>query len=227
MDPKEKFVWVAIVPIGVGIALLGILGNICSMIVWNRLVKKNLLGNNSTAIYLIALGACDIGFLIFYILTEAGPVAFPSIKSSYGYSVFFSWFGYPMYHTFLIAGIWLVVSVTLNRCVLITFPTRGRSIFNKTRTYNGISLVFFISIAINIPHFFNYRPVETDSGYRLEQTSYGKSGAALDYHFWCHCIALTLIPWFSILALNMLIVKKLRDRQEKLASLTSRKYSIV
>ena len=222
MDNGDKFIWTCLVPICISICLLGILGNILSVIVWNRVVRNNIQGNASTATYLIALGICDIGYLVFFILSESLPTAVENIKTSYSYSAFFSWIAHPLLHIFLIGSIWLVVSVTVNRWVLITFPNRGKYLYSKTRTHISIVFIILFSVLLNTPQFFNFHPKETNGVYKLSLTEYGVSATSKDFHFWCHCIILTLIPWLVIVSLNCFIIRKLRKRKEKLISLKSK-----
>ena len=227
MFSAETLHWICNVPIGITICVLGIIGNILSVYVWSRIVKKNRHGNPSTAIYLITMGVCDTALLFFFIFTESTSSIQPSIKSTYPYATFFAWFSFPMFYICVVASIWMTVGVTINRWVLITFPTRGSDIYSKKRTYIGIVIILLFSLLINIPHWFNFKVVMTssnDTTYSIEKTEYGLSQGAIHYEFWCHCIVLVLAPWITIATLNVLIIKKLRERTIKLTSVKS-KYS--
>lgn len=217
VDAKDLH-WICSVPLGATIAAFGILGNIISILIWQRIIKSKLRGNQSTALYLIALGVCDTGLLVFFLLTDTIKANHPEIVNNYSYAAFFSWFGFPIFFIFLVASIWLVVGVTLNRFFMITFPTKVKSMYTTNRTYMGIAVFLAFSVIINIPHFFSYHPKETNGTYTLALTEYGESQGSIDYEFWVHCIFVVLAPWFTIAVLNASIVYKLTQQMKKFNS---------
>ena len=75
MVSPQHMHWIGSVPLGATIAVLGILGNFLSIVVWNRLIKGKLKDNRSTGVHLIALAICDtvssVNFeLKFILLTQ-------------------------------------------------------------------------------------------------------------------------------------------------------------
>ncbi|XP_002160368.1 G-protein coupled receptor daf-37 isoform X1 [Hydra vulgaris] len=207
--------WFFSVPVGITITVLGLLGNTVSIFVWKKLINLKLRQNQSTGIYLIALGICDSGLLVFFLLFDSLPTAFPFLKNnSYHYAAFYSWIAFPFFFIFLIASIWLVVGVTLNRFFMIALPVKVKMLYTPVRTYIGIFVLLAFSLLINIPHFFNFKPLEEDSKWKIEKTLYGKSKAADNYEFWLHCIFLVLAPWICIAVLNSIILYKLSKQAE-------------
>ncbi|XP_047142081.1 probable G-protein coupled receptor 139 isoform X1 [Hydra vulgaris] len=207
----ERLHWILSVPFGIIISILGLLGNALSIIIWKRLVNTKLRNNQSTGIFLIALAVCDSGLLIFFVLQDSLPALYPSLKEdSYSYAVFFCWIGFPFFFIFLVASIWLVVGVSLNRFIMITFPMKVKVIYTRKRTYYSILGFFIFSLLSNIPHFFNYKPENTTGGkWKVGITEYGASEGSKNYEFWVHCIFIVLAPWITIAILNSIIVYKL------------------
>lgn len=224
MDESVKnFNWVVSVPIGLTICAIGIVGNLISIRVWNGLSRQLRTISSSASMYLITLSVCDLGFLIFYILAESLPNAAIEVKSNYSYAAFYSWVAYPMMNYFFNAGVWLVVGVTTNRYILTYYPLKGKVLCSKVRTRLGIASILILAACVNVPHFWNYHPLEVGVGeYRLTKTEYGDSFHARMFHFWVHCIILSIVPWFVLALLNFLIIQKLKKQTIKFTSIRSR-----
>ena len=179
-------------------------------------MKKRIGTNSSTAIYLITVAVADSGLLLFFLLTDTVPANDPSVKNTYAYSAFFSYFGFPMFFFFIVTSIWLVVGVTVTRFIMVTFPLKAKQWCTNTRTYIGIGATLLCCFIINIPHFLNYRPMKTEINgtvsYSLGLTEYAQSGSAQRYEFWVHCMFLVLAPWLSVAVLNSLIIRAILKR---------------
>lgn len=206
---------IASVPLGATIATFGLIGNIISIIVWNRLIKSKLKDNQSTGLYFIALAFCDGGLLVFFLLSDTLKSNNPSLSHNYIFASFWAWFAFPVFFIFVVASIWMVVGVTLNRYVMIQFPTRVRKIYSKSRTLVSIAIFFSFSVIVNIPHFFTYTVPCRNGTYSIEFTEYGKGKGSTNYEFWVHCIFLVLAPWLTIIVLNTLILRKLSKQMKK------------
>jgi len=215
--------WIASVPLGATIAAFGILGNIITIIVWNRLIKGKLKDNQSTGIHLITLALCDTGLLVFFLLSDTVKANNKDLAHNYAYASFFSWFAFPIFYFFVVASIWMVVAVTLNRYIMIQFPTRVRKIYSGWRTYASVGVFLAFSLIVNIPHFFNYHVPFKNGTYNLELTEYGNTDGSKNYEFWVHCIFLVLAPWFSIVTLNALIIYKLSQQMKKFREMQGQK----
>ena len=207
--------WIGSVPLGATIASFGLLGNIISIIVWKRLVETKLKDNQSTGIYLITLAVCDSGLLVFFLMSDTLKANNPSLENNYIYASFYAWFAFPVFFIFVVASIWMVVGVTLNRYIMIQFPTKVRSIYSRSRLYISIGLFLAFSVVVNIPHFFNFHVPYRNGTYMIELTEYGRTDGSKNYEFWVHCIVLVLAPWFSIVILNGLIIYRISQQMNK------------
>ena len=158
----------------------------------------------------------DSGVLLFFILHDTLPAVHPSLKSIYEYAAFYSWVAYPLFYFFVVASIWMMIGVTINRYIMVAFPTKVRVIYNTKNTALSIVVILLFSFTINVPHFFSFSPQYIGNGsYLLGETHFGVSEGVYKYDFWVHCIFLVLAPWFSILVLNILIIRQLRNQAEK------------
>ena len=199
-------------PVGIIVSIFGLLGNAISILVWRRILKKNTAGNKSTGIYLLVLGIADSGLLVFFLLTDSLPVSFPSVSSTAPFCFFYAYIGFPLFFFFIAVSIWLVVGVTLNRFLMVLFPIKSKKWCSKSRAYLGIIIISVCCFIINVPHFFNFRPQETNGTYSIAQTEYAASGGSKNYEFWVHCMFLVLAPWASIAFFNGGIIYSLMKR---------------
>ena len=165
--------------------------------------------------YLIALALCDCGLLVFFLLSDTLKSNNPDLAHNFAYASFFAWFAFPIFFIFVVASIWMVVGVTLNRYIMIQFPTKVRKIYSTTRTYVSIGMFLGFSVIVNIPHYFTYHVPFKNGTFSLELTEYGNTDGSKNYEFWVHCIFLVLAPWLSIVVLNSLIVYKLSQQMKK------------
>lgn len=100
---------------------VGIVGNILSIIVWQRKPLRS-----STGLYLIAQAVNDMGVLVFVFLTDSLVVLFPAIKTTYQFGVFHSYIGYPVFYFFVVNSIWTLVGVTVDRYIQVCWITQAK-----------------------------------------------------------------------------------------------------
>lgn len=215
-----KLHWICSVPIGAPLATLGLIGNIISIFIWNRISKTKTRGNQSTALYFIALSACDGGLLLSFLFMDTLSSNNPELTKNYHYAAAFAWVLFPMFFFTLVSSIWMVVGVTVNRYVMIAFPTRANALYTRFKSLLGIFGIFAFAFCVNLPHFFTYHVAETGNGtYQLSMTKFGHSDASIKYEFWAHCIVLVLVPWFTIAILNAAIICRLHQQMQKFSGM--------
>lgn len=219
MVDAARLHWIFSVPVGIAICLIGIIGNLISICVWHRIMKSKRGSNNATSIYLIVLGLVDTGLLFFFLITDTIPTNVPSVKATFSFAAFYSYFGYPIFFFFIVASIWLMIGVTATRFIMVKFPLKARDWCSPRRAYIGIATTLIGGFIINIPHFFNYHPVKVGSEYELQMTKYGRSEYAQMYEFWVHCMFLVLAPWATIAILNACIIHSMLTRTKYMQKL--------
>ena len=95
------------------------------MAIWLRFIRKKIGSSSTSAIYFVALGAVDSGLLVFFLLTDSIPrVVGKHMTDSYSYGVFYSYFGFPWFFFFIVASIWMLVGLTVNRLIMVRFPLK-------------------------------------------------------------------------------------------------------
>ncbi len=195
------------------------------MVIWTRIFRKNIGNNKSTAIYLLFLAGADSGLLLFFLFTDSLPTGLPSVMVTEEFCFFYSYIGYPLFFFFIVASIWLIVGLTVNRFIMVTFPVKARVMCSNARAYLGSLAIIICSFVINFPHFFNYRPEKTSEGYINGETEYAKRGDAKRYEFWVHCMFLVLAPWILVAFFNCGIVFSLTKRAKMMTAKNAQKQS--
>nr|QBS47877.1 neuropeptide-like GPCR [Tripedalia cystophora] len=219
MVDAVKLHWIFSVPIGITISIFGLLGNLLSAIVWSRVLRSNYGGNKSTALYLVTLAVADSGLLLFFLFTDSLPMDQPQVTKTYSFVTFKSYVGFPFFFFFIVSSIWLVVAVTVNRFIMVMFPLKAKKWCSLTRAKLAIILTLSCCFLINIPHFYNFRPMEVNGTYTMAETDYAKSGGAARYEFWVHCMFLVLAPWAVVAFCNggiiYTLIRRAKEATEK------------
>jgi len=211
--------WIFSVPVGITICLIGLIGNVISICAWYRIMKTKRSGGTATGIYLITLGIVDSGLLFFFLITDSLPANSKTVKNNYSYASFYSYFGFPIFFFFIVASIWIMVGVTVTRFIMVRFPVKAKTWCSTKRAYIGIAATLIPVFIINIPHFFNYRPMKVKDGYTSQPTEYGSSESAQMYEFWIHCMFMVLVPWATIAVLNAIIIHSMLSRTKYMQGL--------
>jgi len=219
MTTAKTLHWAFSVPVGIVISIFGLIGNVLSVMVWRRILKKNFGRNRSTALYMVALSIADMSLLFFFLTHDSLPNLFKSLKSTMSFCNYFAYIGFPFFFLSIVASIWLLVCVSVNRFILVNFPIKAKVYCSAARAYLGMGLTVACCFAINLPHFFNYspKPANGNTTTCLTPSDYGKSSGSINYEFWVHCIFLVLAPWASIAFCNAGIIYALQKRTKKLA----------
>ena len=195
--------------LGIPFSVFGLVGNCISIFVWNNIIKKREGSRKSVGVYLIVLAFVDSLLLICFLTYESLPELFPVIKENKNFVTFACYVGFPLYFFFVVASIWMVIGVTVNRFVAVIFPLKAE-IYNSIKmTIIFISSTMLFSFIINIPHFFNLHPAVVNGTTIISTTAYGLTNGAELYDLWVHCMFLVLVPWIIITVLNSLIIHKL------------------
>lgn len=126
MAVAEKMHWISSSFAGTIFLIFGLVGNILSLLIWSRKVKKS-----STELYLIAQSITDIGVLVFFFLTDSLVMMMPQIKETYAYGVFYCYIGYPIFYFFIVNSIWTLVGVTVDRYINVCWYQQAKVMFCK------------------------------------------------------------------------------------------------
>lgn len=194
--------------------LLGILGNIISMIILSRPQMRS-----SINYLLIGLARIDTVLIITSILLFGLPGIYPysGLLFTYYYSVYphIAAVVYPLGMMAQTASVYLTLTVSLERFVAVCHPLKARSLctYGRARVY-VIGIIIF-SILYNLPRLFE-SSVKTDTYERLNVTVYCPRPSELRnnelymriYIHWLYLIFLYLLPFISLAVLNACIYRQ-------------------
>ncbi|XP_059177339.1 probable G-protein coupled receptor 139 [Physella acuta] len=221
-----RFHYVMSAIIGPILCILGLVGNILSIIVWCRPGMVS-----STARYLTGMAGADIGVLVMFLLCDSLQAWYPDVIYSPSYGVFFSYIGYPMLFFTVVLSVWIIVGVTVDRYIMVCWITSAKKYCNERRANLGLFLITINSFIVNAPHFGYFKHVDnsqednsTDTKPRpsFEKTRFGAGEGGDFYEFWIHCIILILIPWFSVLFMNIKIIMKITESNRRMSGKKTR-----
>ncbi|XP_057316816.1 galanin receptor 2a-like [Hydractinia symbiolongicarpus] len=213
--------WISSVPVSFVICILGLIGNVLCCIVWNRIGKKSET-SKSCSIYLIVLAVGDSGVLLFFLLTTSLQVEFPSVRKTYAYAVLYSWVAYPLMIYFKVYSRWVMIAVTLNRFLVLRFPLQSATFNTRRKTVIVLTVLAVVLVPFVVPFWFYFAPEKRGDGYKLNKTDFGTGNGGVINQFWVHCVFLILVPFLSILVLNILIIRKLSTRAKKTYSISNK-----
>ena len=210
---------------GIGVTViccLGIVGNILSLIVLCRPSMRS-----STYSYLAALSVCDTLVLIFTLILAVHDLKKPEKGSldnfvwETGLFPYLFPFVHPAAYTFQVTSIWLTLSFTVDRYIMICHPFKAEPLCTVSRARKVICALCIGAIIFNIPKFLEYKTVPVDYpgengsyiliGHRHDLTQIGTSSVFRElYHSWFYIIFVCGAPFLTIAILNMFLINAVR-----------------
>ncbi|KAH8345759.1 hypothetical protein KR067_003399 [Drosophila pandora] len=220
-NTKIEF-WVCGVLINI-VGLLGILGNIISMIILSRPQMRS-----SINYLLTGLARCDTVLILTSILLFGIPSIYPYTGHFFGYYnyvyPFISPAVFPIGMIAQTASIYMTFTVTLERYVAVCHPLRARALctYGRAKIYFIVCVCF--ALAYNMPRFWEvltvtYPVPETDVILHCVRPSrLRRSETYINiYIHWCYLIVNYIIPFLTLAILNCLIYRQVkranRERQ--------------
>lgn len=197
------------------ISLLGILGNILSMVILSRPQMRS-----SINYLLIGLARCDT----IVILTSMLLFGIPAIYPYTGYLFYYYYVihpvispvVYPLAMTAQTASVYLTLTVTLERYVAVCHPLRARALCTYGRARIYVIAILIFSLIYNLPRFWEVSISAFDTpGY---EGAYCLSASNLRTHdlyirvyvHWMYTVFIYLLPFSSISFFNTMIYQQVR-----------------
>ncbi|KAH8262031.1 hypothetical protein KR038_005952 [Drosophila bunnanda] len=220
-DNKIEF-WVCGVILNI-VSVLGILGNIISMIILSRPQMRS-----SINYLLIGLARCDTLLIVTSMLVFGIPAIYPYT----GYTFFYYNNIYPfiapaVFPIGLIAqtaSIYMTFTVTLERYVAVCHPLKARALctYGRAKIYFIVCVCF--AVAYNMIRFWEVVTISyTDPATNVVfhcviPSKMRRSEAYINiYIHWCYLIVSYIIPFLTLAILNCLIYRQVkranRERQ--------------
>lgn len=142
------------------ISFLGIIGNVLNLLV---LTRRRMLSSmdrlEKSATYgLVALAVSDMFFCL-----SVFPHTFINEESyvvEKQYVLIYKLHGIALVNLFLMVSTWLIVTMSINRYIVVVYPLHARSTLSTFRTTVSIILVYFLSTIITLPFFIHIKVSE-------------------------------------------------------------------
>ena len=218
---KEQVLWFFYVPFCSIICVAGIIGNILSLLIWRRLRPRSGVRNISTTTYFMILSAVDIGVLVMTVLVMVLPYADVSLFQSKTFAMFFSYVGHPLHFLLIFVSIYMVVAMSLDRVRLIFRPF-SRYNKNQQRVYLTITVFTGLAFFLNIPSFFEFRPIQHNDGvWHLTEVRYLHRREFRNAVFVTHCIGVIVLPWLIMFVSNILLIFKSSSRIKNIRQMSN------
>ncbi|XP_034250339.1 FMRFamide receptor-like [Thrips palmi] len=199
------------------VGLLGILGNIVSMIILSRPQMRS-----SINYILIGLARCDTVLIVTSILL----FGLPAIHAYTGYLYTYQYYVYPhiapvVYPISLIAqtiSVYLTVTVTFERFVAVCHPLQARSYctYGRARIYVLLTIVF--SVLYNASRFFEVHCCEMALDKKTKKQAYFARPTTLRqnslyinlYINGMYLVFIYMVPFTMLAVLNAAIYRQIR-----------------
>jgi len=195
--------WVVSGPIQITLSILGVIGNVLSIIVFTRPTMKS-----DINFILIALGCSDLLFVLTGVPRGSRIVAggirpqlnhyftiYPIIKS-------ISQFAYT-------SSIYLTVTLIVERYLAFVRPNRSSNNFKRTKL--TIAAVVISAFIYNVPVWFEYKWADMHGTTNVVQTDLKKSKHHdFVYHALFGNTVKFLVPTISLVVFSILIIRELR-----------------
>lgn len=212
------------------VGVLGILGNILSMIILSRPQMRS-----SINYLLIGLARCDTVLILTSILLFGVPAIYPYT----GYLRYYylrllpeiSQVVYPIAMSAQTASVYLTLTVTLERYVAVCHPLRARALctYGRARIYVVVIIIF--SICYNVPRFFEvniseYNDREFGFVYCIGASELRSNISYISFYIhWMYLIFIYFIPFLSITFFNSMIYQQVRkaNRERQKLSRTEKR----
>ncbi|KAH8372429.1 hypothetical protein KR093_011586 [Drosophila rubida] len=220
-DNRIEF-WVCGVILNI-VCVLGLLGNVISMIILSRPQMRS-----SINYLLTGLARCDTMLIISSMLLFGIPSIYPYTGYLFGYYnyvyPFISPAMFPIGMIAQTASIYMTFTVTLERYVAVCHPLRARALctYGRAKIYFIVCVCF--ALAYNMPRFWEVLtitytlPNTTQVLHCVRPSPLRRDPTYINiYIHWCYLIVNYIIPFLTLAILNCLIYRQVkhanRERQ--------------
>lgn len=186
-----KYLWAVISPF---LMLIGLVGNTISFLVLYKLFRSK---KTTFHLFLAVLSLNDLivifsGLLRYWIINTFGIDVRDQSDASCKIQL------YVIYTTMQYSA-WILVSVSLQRCIIVAWPNRFAQIYTLKAASIQLVVIFSILSAINFHFFFTNGIIDGSCG-SLTEEFYDFE----EYYFvWIDLFVLCLIPFFSMMVSNI------------------------
>ena len=198
------------------VAVLGLIGNIFSMVVLLDCRMRS-----STSVYLFALAVSDSIILIAMTLFFALPAIYIYTGYLKPYMDFFPYMlpiAYPISLIAQMCSIYTTVSFTVERFIAVCRPLKAAEMCTIPRARRVVLGTFIFSVIYNIPRMLEYKVTYIfDSQANMTQAKYvhttlGKNATFRHIYFlYLHIPIMVLLPFLILAVFNTLLIRAVKN----------------
>ena len=198
------------------LCVLGIVGNILSVVILNRKAVRS----SSIAVYLRCLAVADLLVLITAIfryrcyklfLDDTG-----EIWTVYHFDPYIQVYVEPLHWIALGSSSFITLTLSIERYLAVRYPVEIKHSCTTTLVWAVVGFIAIVTSVITIPNFFAYtvEPFQTDDNSSVFVAKLTDMGQRTLYHCTYHNYVLTfiwyLVPWVLLAIFSVLLSKHVR-----------------
>ncbi len=207
MHIEQKIAEYLIKYISITLLIIGTIGNILSFLVFLRRTLRD----SVMSFYLRALALGDL----VVVWSLALPI---TINNIFGIDItsihnVSCWLIIYLCHTSMLFSVWVLLTVTIERFVAVTFPHKMNIIFTHRQAYVSVVVFVLVAMCLNIHFMFSLKVIT----YPDQQLCCFNNASSFHYysvyvHPWIMHILYSFIPIFVIIVCNIGIIYKVKAR---------------
>eukprot|EP00061_Rhincodon_typus_P010612 g35039.t1 len=163
--------------------------------------------SQSTRIYLMSMSMADLLVLIFYVLVYR--IILPRFQHVFYLYTFVCRLISIMIAAVIDCSVWLTVSFTFDRFVIICFQRFRRTYCSPKCAALIITIVYLLTYSRNLPYYFAILPHHEQNnmqfGCKTNPNIY--TSPAWRAFYWLHTILTPLVPYVCVALLNLLTIR--------------------
>ncbi|XP_015783705.1 thyrotropin-releasing hormone receptor-like [Tetranychus urticae] len=213
------------------VMIIGVIGNSMTIVIMTRRRMRS-----STNFYLAALASIDMMYLIFIFILSLKH--YPDADHS---TFYYYWVFYP-FSLMIVDGcsnisVWLTVTFTFERFIVVTHPIRGKVICTEARAKKVILAVFIICFTYVLPTPFEWiiveklSPLDNSTRIDVRYSDFGRNKTYRTIYYWTTSVLFTFLPLTLLAFFNAFLIRSVqlsrRARSEMTQSKITTAYSTV
>lgn len=213
------------------VMIIGVIGNSMTIVIMTRRRMRS-----STNFYLAALASIDMMYLIFIFILSLKH--YPDADHS---TFYYYWVFYP-FSLMIVDGcsnisVWLTVTFTFERFIVVTHPIRGKVICTEARAKKVILAVFIICFTYVLPTPFEWiiveklSPIDNSTRIDVRYSDFGRNKTYKTIYYWTTSVLFTFLPLTLLAFFNAFLIRSVqlsrRARSEMTQSKITTAYSTV
>lgn len=214
----QQIIYTTMLPI---VCTVGIFAAVICIIIFTRPQMRT-----SLNIYLAGLSFFDLILLLVSLLIYP-PMQICLQNNQQGVICEFFWkttlVSYPISLAAQTSSVWTCVAITVDRYLAVKYPLKTRVWCSTSRAKLVLSVIATVSFVYKIPSLFE---LTLDECGRLVPTSLRTSGLYIIlYNTYGYLLLLIIIPWTTMIVLNVIVIRAVQQAYRVRRSLTNRHHT--